>query len=358
MAEWARLESVCTSKGYRGFESLSLRNYCVSQLYFTQYHQQIDNLIYQVMKKIFLTLTLAGFLGFSANYAVAQDESGEAESEQTEAVEGSGDEETAMEADSTEGDSTETAAVEEAAPEEPAITEVAEPQTEIIEETGHAMIKRYFIDGDWKFMSPVLLCLILGLGIAIGRIIVLMLNWINVRTFIDKIEVELRSGNVNKAKSIAREHRGPVASIYYQGLDRADEGVDIVEKSIVSYGSVQMGILEKGLVWISLFISLAPMLGFMGTVVGMILAFDQIEAMGDIDPSAVAGGIKVALLTTVAGLIVAIILQIFYNLITSIVDGLVNKMEDASITLVDMMLKHNVISNGGGQEQSSVNLKK
>jgi biopolymer transport protein ExbB len=230
------------------------------------------------------------------------------------------------------------------AQEKPAVEEgadaVAEPET--TEVTGHAMVKKYFIQGDWKWMSPVLVCFILGLGIAIGRIIVLMFNWINVRKFVSDIEGALKKGDVNRAKDIARNNRGPIASIYYQGLDRANEGIDVVEKSIVSYGSVQMGLLDKGLVWISLFISLAPMLGFLGTVVGMILAFDQIEAMGDIQPSAVAGGIKVALLTTVAGLIVAIILQFFYNLITSIVDSLVNKMEDSSITLVDMMVKYKI----------------
>ena len=296
------------------------------------------------MKKIFLTLTLAGILGFSANYVAAQGDSPQEEqsNEQTDATVEEGDS-SSTESDSTGADST--TAAEPAKEEKPTIEEIADPKTVVEEKTGHAMIKKYFIDGSWEWMTPVLICLILGLGIAIGRIIVLMLNWINVRAFIDKIETQLKAGNVDKAKAIARDHRGPIASIYYQGLDRADEGVDIVEKSIVSYGSVQMGILEKGLVWISLFISLAPMLGFMGTVVGMILAFDQIEAMGDIDPSAVAGGIKVALLTTVAGLIVAIILQIFYNLITSIVDGLVNKMENASIDLVDMMLKYNIISN-------------
>ena len=302
------------------------------------------------MKKILFVITLIAFLGFANTQVYAQPE-GET-TEQADAadaenpeVEADGEAE-AVEADTTGADTTEAAAAEpvEEEPAEEEAAPIAEPQTEVIETTGHAMIKKYFIDGDWRFMTPVLFCLIFGLGIAIGRIIVLMLNWINVRQFIDKIEVELKSGNVDRAKEIARSHRGPVASIYYQGLDRANEGVDIVEKSIVSYGSVQMGILEKGLIWISLFISLAPMLGFMGTVIGMIFAFDQIEAMGDIQPSAVAGGIKVELLTTVAGLIAAIILQFFYNLITSIVDGLVNKMEDASIVLVDMMLKYNIIT--------------
>lgn len=306
------------------------------------------------MKKILLTLAVAGIFCFQNAHVFAQ-EGGDAPAEATEEVT-EGNKEGDSTAASTKADSTESAmdstkkdsaaaAAKSTAsePKDEGSTEMA-AETEVVEKTGHAMIKHYFIQGDWKFMSPVLVCLILGLGIAIGRIIVLILSWINVKDFTSKVEAELKNGNVEKAKDIARNTRGPIASIYYQGLDRAKEGVDIVEKSIVSYGSVQMGLLEKGLVWISLFISLAPMLGFMGTVIGMILAFDQIEAMGDIQPSAVAGGIKVALLTTVAGLIVAIILQFFYNLITSIVDSLVNKMEDSSITLVDMMIKYNIIS--------------
>lgn len=292
------------------------------------------------MKKILLSLTIVGLIGFSAATVLAQDNA-----EQANEVTATGDEDAVADSTSDESDSTKEAAVVPPPKEEPkevGSAPVAETKTE--EVTGHAMIKKYFIQGDWKFMSPVLICLILGLGIAIGRIIVLMLNWINVKKFIAQIETELQNGNTDKAKEVARSSRGPIASIYFQGLDRSKEGIDIVEKSIVSYGSVQMGLLEKGLVWISLFISLAPMLGFLGTVIGMILAFDQIEAMGDIQPSAVAGGIKVALLTTVAGLIVAIILQFFYNLITSIVDSLVNKMEDASITLVDMMIKYGIVA--------------
>jgi biopolymer transport protein ExbB len=297
------------------------------------------------MKKIFLTFTLAAIVCLSAVQVFGQDNPDATEGANTEAVAEGGE----AAVDSATADSI--AKAEAAAKAKEEAKKLKEEGTENmaaeegpVEVKGHAMIKQYFIQGDWKFMSPVLVCLILGLGIAIGRIVVLILNWINVRKFKNDIDVELKNGNVEKAKDIARNTRGPIASIYYQGLDRAKEGIDIVEKSIVSYGSVQMGLLEKGLVWISLFISLAPMLGFLGTVVGMILAFDQIEAMGDIQPSAVAGGIKVALLTTVAGLIVAIILQFFYNLITSIVDSLVNKMEDASIDLVDMMIKHKIVS--------------
>ncbi|MFC2087808.1 MotA/TolQ/ExbB proton channel family protein, partial [Bacteroidota bacterium] len=155
-----------------------------------------------------------------------------------------------------------------------------------------------------------------------------------------RVEDALESGGIDAAKEVCRDTRGPVASIFYQGLDRADEGIEVIEKSVISYGSVQMGLLEKGLTWISLFISIAPMLGFMGTVIGMIDAFDAIQAAGDVSPSLVAGGIKVALITTVSGLIIAIILQLFYNYIVSKIDTLVNRMEDASISLIDILVKH------------------
>ena len=209
-------------------------------------------------------------------------------------------------------------------------------------ESMQELLKRFFIDGDWRFMSIVLVCLILGLALCIERILALNLATTNTSKLLQNVESALQEGDVEKAKEVARSTRGPVASIFYQGLDRVDDGIDIVEKSIVSYGSVQMGQLERGLVWISLFIALAPMLGFMGTVIGMIFAFDSIQQAGDISPSLVAGGIKVALLTTVFGLIVAIILQIFYNYIMSKLDSLVNSMEDASISLVDLLVKYNV----------------
>jgi biopolymer transport protein ExbB len=162
----------------------------------------------------------------------------------------------------------------------------------------------------------------------------------NTSKLLNKVEDALKGGNLDAAKEICRNTRGPVASIFYQGLERSNEGVDIAEKAVTSYGSVQMGQLEKGLIWISLFIALAPMLGFLGTVVGMIQAFDAIEIAGDISPSLVAGGIKVALLTTVFGLIVAMILQVFYNYLISKVDSLVNTMEDASISLIDLLVKY------------------
>ena len=198
-------------------------------------------------------------------------------------------------------------------------------------------LKKRFIEGGPGFMGIVLLCLILGLAIAIERIIFLNLSTTNTARLTSSVEEALKNGGVEAAKEVCRNTSGPVASIFYQGLDRSSEGLENAEKAVVAYGGVQMGQLEKNVSWISLFIALAPMLGFMGTVIGMIQAFDKIEAAGDMQPSLVAGGIKVALLTTVFGLIVAIILQIFYNYIVSKIDGIVNDMEDASITLMDML---------------------
>ena len=208
------------------------------------------------------------------------------------------------------------------------------------EQSFHQLIKEKFIEGDPLYMTPVLLCLIIGLAIALERIVTLNMATTNTKKLLLKVEDALASGGIEAAKEITRDTKGPVASIFTQGLMRYAEGIDMVEKSIVSYGSVEMGRLEKGLIWVSLFIALAPMLGFFGTVVGMIFAFDTIEAAGDISPSIVAGGIKIALLTTVAGLIAAMILQLFYNYLVSKIDSLVNDMEDASISFVDILVKH------------------
>ena len=210
-------------------------------------------------------------------------------------------------------DNQDTIVTEEAVVEE-VVAAVEETQAPVEESRSfHQIIKQKFIEGGPGFMGIVLLCLILGLALAIERIIYLNMATTDTEKLLNDVEGALQSGGVESAKEVCRNTKGPVASIFYQGLDRSGEGIDMVEKSIVSYGSVQMGLLEKGLSWISLFIALAPMLGFMGTVIGMIGAFDAIEAAGDISPSLVAGGIKVALLTTVFGLIVAVILQIFYN---------------------------------------------
>ncbi|MBT7660275.1 MAG: MotA/TolQ/ExbB proton channel family protein [Schleiferiaceae bacterium] len=231
---------------------------------------------------------------------------------------------------------TDSAATEEAAPAE------AAPVEEVPAEKGFTQIlKEKFIEGGAFFMSFVLLALVLGLALVIERIIYLTFAQTNTEKLLEEVEGALNNGGVEAAKEVCRNTRGPVATIFFEGLDHYDEGMDMVDKSIMSVGSVENGKLEKGVSWISLFIALAPMLGFMGTVIGMIGAFDAIEAAGDINPSLVAGGIKVALLTTVFGLITAIILQIFYNLIVAMIDGIVIKMEDASISFMDLLVEHN-----------------
>ncbi len=210
-------------------------------------------------------------------------------------------------------------------------------ETDLAGETMHQVLMQKFLEGGWAWMLPVLVCLVIGLAIAIERILFLTFSNINSKKFIAKVEDALNKNGIEAAKEVCRNTKGPIASIYYQGLDRYDQGLDAVEKAVVSYGSVQTGQMESGLSWIGLFIALSPMLGFMGTVVGMIDAFDQIQAAGDISPTLVAGGIKVALLTTLLGLISAVILQLFYNYIVSKIDTLVNDMEDSSITLMDIL---------------------
>ncbi|MCB9186981.1 MAG: MotA/TolQ/ExbB proton channel family protein [Flavobacteriales bacterium] len=277
------------------------------------------------MKKLFALITFAAVLNFSyAPMAVAQED---AAGESTEQV--------AEEAPAEEVAEEVTSEPEAAPAKAPAAVEEAEEAPQGF----HQTLKTKFIEGGAGFMGVVLLVLILGLALCIERIIYLSLATGNSEKLLGEIESSLSSGGVEAAKEVCRNTKGPVASIFYQGLSRKEEGLDMVEKSIVSYGSVQMGLLEKGLSWISLCIALAPMLGFMGTVIGMIGAFDAIEAAGDISPSLVAGGIKVALLTTVFGLIVAMILQVFYNYIIAKVDSLVNDMENASITFMDILVK-------------------
>jgi biopolymer transport protein ExbB len=216
----------------------------------------------------------------------------------------------------------------------------AESQKEVLSKM--QMVKKYFIEGDPIFMASVLICLILGLALCIERIIYLNLASTNTEKFMGRIDEALRNGGVSAAKEVCRNTRGPVAAIFFQGLERAEgegDNIAVVEKSIQEYGSVQMSLLERGLSWISLFIAIAPMLGFMGTVFGMIVAFDKIAAANTINAAIVAGGIKVALLTTLAGLIVAIILQIFYNYILSKIDGIVIEMEESSIQFVDALYR-------------------
>ena len=205
----------------------------------------------------------------------------------------------------------------------------------------HQALKQKFIEGGAGWMTPVLLVFILGLALVFERIIYLNLATTNTEKLLNSVEDALNKGGLVAAKEVCRNTRGPVASIFYQGLERADEGIDMIEKSVTSYGGVQVGRLEKNLSWIAFVIAVAPMLGFLGTVVGMVQAFDDIEAAGDISPTVVAGGMKVALLTTVFGLIVAIVIQTFYNYLSSKVDAIVNKMEDASISFMDLIVKYN-----------------
>ena len=209
------------------------------------------------------------------------------------------------------------------------------------EEPLHQQLKTKFIEGGAGFMALIIIYLIIGLALAIERILYLSFSKTNTKKLVEKVEAALADGGIEKAKDVCRNTRGPVASIFYQGLDRYDQGLDVVEKSIVSYGSVQMSNMEKGLSWISLFIAIAPSLGFLGTVIGMIQAFDAIQAAGDISPNVVAGGMKVALITTVGGLIVALILQVFYNYILAKIDSISIDMEDSSIALVDALVEYN-----------------
>ena len=271
------------------------------------------------MKKVFATLTVMAMLTFGGVAAMAQD----APEQTTEATE--------------------------------QVTEEATPAVEateaaVAEEDGavvalHKTLKTKFIEGGAGFMAATLLCLVFGLALCIERIIYLSLSKTNTKALLDKVEKALKNGGIDEALKVCRETRGPVASIFYQGLSRYNEGVDVVEKTVASYGGVQMGLLEKNLSWISLFISIAPSLGFLGTIIGMIAAFDKIQQVGDISATVVAGGIKVALLTTLLGLIIAIVLQLFYNYILSLIEGLVNEMEDSSISLLDLVVEYNAAQN-------------
>lgn len=262
------------------------------------------------MKKLFVLLAFFGALTFSAATSYAQTDSSAAAAP----------------------------AEQPAAVETPAATEEAPA-----EEAGfHQQIKEKFIEGGVEYMWPILICLILGLAVSIERIITLNLATVNTQKLLAQVEDALSKGGIEAAKEVTKNTRGPVGSIFTQGLMRAPEGIDMVEKSVVSYGGVETGRLERGLIWISLFISLGPMLGFFGTVIGMVQAFDAIEAAGDISPQVVAGGMKIALITTVGGLIVGMILQILYNYLVSKVDSLVNAMEDASISLIDILVKHKI----------------
>ena len=278
------------------------------------------------MKKVIAFFALAGIMSISTVDAVAQQ----------------GDVDSTGQTQTVDSAAPQTTIEENTAPaEKPEKADAPKKDEEAAEELGFLpKLKQYFIDGGAEFMTLVLIALILGLAFVIERIIYLNMATTNTKKLLNEVESALESGGVDAAKEVCKNTSGPVASIFYQGLDRIDEGIDNVEKSVVAYGGVQMGLLEKGLSWVSLFIALAPMLGFMGTVIGMIEAFNQIEASNDIRPEIVAGGIKQALLTTVFGLVVAIILQVFYNYLVAKVDSLVNDMEESSIALIDLLIKN------------------
>ena len=204
----------------------------------------------------------------------------------------------------------------------------------------HQALKTKFIEGDAGFMSLVALALVIGLAFCIERIIYLSLSEINAKKFMTDLDERIMKGDIEGAKKLCRDTRGPVASICYQGLERVHESIDNIERSVVSYGSVQAANLEKGCSWITLLIAMAPSLGFLGTVIGMVMAFDQIQTAGDISPTIVASGMKVALLTTIFGIIVALILQVFYNYILSKIEHITSQMEESAITLLDSVMKY------------------
>ena len=289
------------------------------------------------MKNLFALLAIAGLVMFAApQVAMAQEDA------TTEMAADTTAETMSAEADSAVVDSAAAAAAAApaAAEEEPAAAAEAPAETrEVL--SFHQTVKKYFIEGGATFMAFVLICLILGLALSIERIIYLNMATTNTGKLLEGIEGALGKG-VDAAKEVCSNTRGPVASIFFQGLDRSSGSYEEVAKAIEDYGSVEMSKLERGLSWISLFIALAPMLGFMGTVIGMISAFDKIAEANTINASIVAGGIKVALITTVSGLIVAIILQIFYNYILSKIDSIVLDMEEASMDLVDLLYKRNL----------------
>ena len=201
----------------------------------------------------------------------------------------------------------------------------------------YTQLKNKFVDGGVGFMSIVALCLIIGLAFCIERIIYLSMSEIDAKRFMQTLEEKITSGGIEEAKDLCRNTRGPVASICYQGLLRHKETLDNIERSVSSYASVQIGKMEKGCSWITLCIAMAPSLGFLGTVIGMVMAFDNIEVAGDIGPTIVASGMKVALITTIFGIITALILQLFYNYILSKIDHLTAQMEESAITLMDIL---------------------
>ena len=276
------------------------------------------------MKKLFAIVAMLGMFTFGATQVYAQDA---VESAPVENVE-----------------NTDSANVE--APVEEVVETPAETPAEVVKaddtEGVHKILKTKFIEGGAEFMALVAVAMVIGLAFCVERIIYLSMAKVDTKKFMAAIAEALSKGDVEAAKSICRNTAGPVASICYQGLLRINDGIDTVERSVVSYGSLQASNLEKGCSWITLFIAMAPSLGFLGTVIGMVMSFDEIQQKGDISPTIVAGGMKVALITTIYGIIVALVLQVFYNFILTKIESIVADMEDSSITLLDLLAKFNL----------------
>jgi biopolymer transport protein ExbB len=274
------------------------------------------------MKKVFAFVAMLGLLTFGVNQTINAQET---------------------EAPAAEEVAQDEAAADSIAADAEEVEETVATEDDVEEAQGiHKQLKVKFIEGSAGFMSLVAIAMIFGLALCIERIIFLSLSEINSKKLLEDIQAALEAGDVEGAKAICRDTRGPVASICYQGMLRIDEGLDVVERSVVSYGSVQASNLEKNLSWITLFIAMSPSLGFLGTVIGMVQAFDDIQKAGDISPNVVAGGMKVALITTIFGIIVALILQVFYNYILSKVEALNTDMEDSSVSLLDIIMKYNL----------------
>ena len=266
------------------------------------------------MKKLVAFLAIAGFFTFGlTNLVMAQEKPAEGQA--------------------TEAEVTQDQAL--------GLQEPAEIDEEVVEEKPfNQVLKDKFIEGGVGWMTPILFCLIFGLAIVIERILYLNLSTTNAKKLLSGIEDALKNGDVDTAKELCRNTRGPVASIFYQGLDRFDEKIEDIDKAVVAYGGVQSARMEANMSWIGFFIAVAPSLGFLGTVVGMVMAFDEIEKQGNISPTIVAGGMKVALITTITGLIVAIVLQVFYSYLIAKIDSLVTTMEDATISYMDLIVKY------------------
>ncbi len=295
------------------------------------------------MKKFFAILAILGlFCTVQLNAAPKKESSKDAKKTEVKTPEALAQDSIAQ--DSIAQDSIKNAEVQKAA-EKPADKKKAEVKEEK-EEGGlagiHKEIKKKFIEGGAEFMALVAIAMVIGLAFCVERIIYLSMAQVNTEKLMAAIADALANNDVEAAKEICRNTAGPVASVCYQGLLRIDEGVDTVERSIVSYGSLQASMLEKNCSWITLFIAMAPSLGFLGTVIGMVQAFDDIQKAGDISPTIVAGGMKVALITTLYGIIVALILQVFYNFILTKIEALTADMEDCSITLLDLIAKFNI----------------